>query len=864
MLTGIVFLTGATFLGIGLVRRLAPLRALLNHAEQVMWGLVTGWMLSTLGAYFVARMLGRLSFRPMLALTVAIWTVALLLLIEPLRRVRRGTFRLKTLWRVEYGGLALVLALFAPVYVRLFATHMLAPGAEGIYSGGNTWYDIGFHLALATSFLDGQNFPPIYTPFPPAPLLYPFLPDFQVAALGSLGMSLRAALLLTSIPLALAITGLFYSFARRMVTPAGDESSVMSSPRSPHVAVLATILFLLNGGLGFIYFFGDWRQSGKTLAAFWSQLSLNYANLGERKIQWTNFIADMLLPQRSSLFGFPLALMVFALFAVVWRKWSVRAEEKNPWCGWRLLLIAGVLTGLLPLFHAHVYLGLGLVSGFLFLLRPRRQWLAFWIPALLLASPYLVELAGHVSVNSFIRFQPGWRGGGERVWLWYWLRNTGLPMLLIFPAWFVAPAVWRRFYLAFACLLIFSLLVVVSPNNYDNIKLMYLWYAPTSVLVAAWIVRLAYVHRQKVLASVLVVLCIASGLLALQYENVSHNLLFTYEEMAAATFARERTAPRALFLTAPTLHQPILSLAGRPVLRGDTAWLWSHGYEFAQREADVKSIYAGSDEAQTLIDYYGVDYIYLGPRERQAGANQDFFETRFPVIYHSQNIAIYDVSRKDLKAEGQLPAAVAPREFASRLDKDPYQLLVEFPRASYAVYRFYQAGFKRQPRYEEFMSDMTVVGRGLYVGAPGWQQVLEANKKTLAEKWLERTDFKVLYDGKSNAQYVDALFGNMSQTPNGNERDGLLATLDKGSQSRGHVLLQVSENTRYRREDYNAAYVLVHYFGYLHRNPGDAPDNNLAGYNFWLNELNHTGDYRSLSRVFIESGEYKDQVKRKK
>lgn len=61
----------------------------------------------------------------------------------------------------------------------------------------------------------------------------------------------------------------------------------------------------------------------------------------------------------------------------------------------------------------------------------------------------------------------------------------------------------------------------------------------------------------------------------------------------------------------------------------------------------------------------------------------------------------------------------------------------------------------------------------------------------------------------------------------------------------------------------NAAYVLIHYFGYLHRNPDDAPDNNLAGYNFWLNELNHTGDYRSLSRVFIESGEYKDQVKRK-
>ena len=178
------------------------------------------------------------------------------------------------------------------------------------------------------------------------------------------------------------------------------------------------------------------------------------------------------------------------------------------------------------------------------------------------------------------------------------------------------PADWRRFYLAFAGLLVFSLLVMVSPNDFDNIKLMYLWYAPTSVLIASWLVRLALVKRQRVLASVLALLCIASGLLALHYEDVDHTLLFSNEEIDAAVVARERTPPHALFLTAPTLHQPILSLAGRAVLRADTAWLWSHGYEFAQREADVKSIYAGGAEARDLIDYYSIDYIYFGPGTR--------------------------------------------------------------------------------------------------------------------------------------------------------------------------------------------------------------------------------------------------------
>jgi len=191
-------------------------------------------------------------------------------------------------------------------------------------------------------------------------------------------MNLRAALLATSIPLALAITGLFYSFAKRILTTAGNLSAAGTKVQNTQLAsALATILFLLNGGLGFIYVFGDWRWSGKTLAAFLSQLKVNYANIGDRNTQWTNFISDALLPQRSSLFGYAVALMVFTLFAVVWRKFFIDETQNDRSAGW-LQFIAGVLTGLLPLFHAHVYMGLGLISGFLFLLRPRRQWLAFW------------------------------------------------------------------------------------------------------------------------------------------------------------------------------------------------------------------------------------------------------------------------------------------------------------------------------------------------------------------------------------------------------------------------------------------------------------------------------------------------------
>lgn len=853
MVMGIAFLAGALLVGIGIVRSIPPLRSLLNHAEQIMWGLVIGWVVSTLGAYFVARALGELSFRPLLLFSIAIWILAVLLWLRTLR-TRRLTFNV--IWRTEYGGLAVVLGLFTPIYVRLFWTHMIQSRAGGIYSAGSTLYDLPFHLALSTSFLYGKNFPAIYPPFPPAPLLYPFLPDFQIAVLAALGTGLRTGLLMTSIPLALSITGLLYCFAKRLSKPDHDSGSGgVTISTGSLAAVLATILFLLNGGLGFIYFFIDWRHSGKTLTGLLSQLDINYANIGERNIQWTNFIADGMLPQRTSLFGYAAALIVFTLFAIVWQKFHADEDQSDRWGGWRLLFVAGMFTGLLPLFHAHVYLGLGLISGFLFLLRPRRQWLAFWIPAILLAVPYLISIISHASASNFMRFQPGWRGNSERLWIWYWLRNFGLPTLLIFPAWFAAPRVWRRFYLAFVGLLVFSLLIVVSPNNFDNIKLMYLWYVPTSVLIGAWLARIWCISRQRVLAFVLFTLCIVSGLLALQYENVNHSLLFTYEEMAAATFARERTNPRALFLTSPTTHQPILSLAGRPILRGDTAWLWSHGYEFADREADVKAIYSGNPEARSLIAYYGIDYIYFGPREREDGGRGSFFEA-FPKLYHSPNIAIYDVSGKDEKT--QLPATVWPREFAARADKDPYQLLVEFRQTSYAVYRLYQTALGRRPRYEEFMSDMRVLGHELYIGREGWAQVLENNKNALAEEWVERPDFKALYDGKSTEQYVDTLLANIGQS---SRRDAVISALNSAVHSKPAALRRIADMDDSKSE-YNEAYILVHYFGYLRRNPDDPPDNNLSGFNYWLTNLNRTGDYRAVSRVFIESEEYKKSNRR--
>ncbi|HYY98125.1 MAG TPA: hypothetical protein VE642_06015, partial [Pyrinomonadaceae bacterium] len=184
-----------------------------------------------------------------------------------------------------------------------------------------------------------------------------------------------------------------------------------------------------------------------------------------------------------------------------------------------------------------------------------------------------------------------------------------------------------------------------------------------------------------------------------------------------------------------------------------------------------------------------------------------------PALYRGQSVTVYDTrGARDTGAPNARAAAPAPRELAARVGRDPFALLEEFPRVGFSAYKLLKASTGRAPRREEFVRAVEVLGRGLYVGAPGWERRLEANRAALAEE------------------------------------------LAGGDESRRGGLLRVADEPgRYARE-YDAAYVLAHFFAYLGRDPDPPPD---AGFDFWLHVLRRTHDYRSISRAFLESDEYR-------
>jgi len=187
-------------------------------------------------------------------------------------------------------------------------------------------------------------------------------------------------------------------------------------------------------------------------------------------------------------------------------------------------------------------------------------------------------------------------------------------------------------------------------------------------------------------------------------------------------------------------------------------------------------------------------------------------------------------------------------------------LSIEFQQTGFLVERVYQSAFNRFPRFPEFIRDTQEVGREVVVGQGGWQAQLDANKQQFATDFVARQDFIVVYGGLSNQQYVDALNANTGGSLSVSERNALVAGLNGATETRSSVLRKVAENAAFARRELNRAFVLMQYFGYLRRNPNDAPDSDFSGHNFWLAKLNSfSGDFRraEMVKAFITSSEYR-------
>src|SRR5581483_4528602 len=195
---------------------------------------------------------------------------------------------------------------------------------------------------------------------------YPFMIDFLAATLDVTGQALTSGLVITSAFLGVVFVPVLYLVAARL---AGGRLA----------AGLASAVFICSGGFGFLLVIQDLAQHGLAFATVRTyEYTLNRELFND---QWLNPVLAYLVPQRSVLLGFTVALI---LVLVLYR--AAGASDRRPF------LFAGLVAGVLPWFHVYAYGTVVALGGIWFLMHPRRVWLWFGVPALVFGVPAVLWL----------------------------------------------------------------------------------------------------------------------------------------------------------------------------------------------------------------------------------------------------------------------------------------------------------------------------------------------------------------------------------------------------------------------------------------------------------------------------------------
>lgn len=186
-------------------------------------------------------------------------------------------------------------------------------------------------------------------------------------------------------------------------------------------------------------------------------------------------------------------------------------------------------------------------------------------------------------------------------------------------------------------------------------------------------------------------------------------------------------------------------------------------------------------------------------------------------------------------------------------------LSIEFQETGYFAYRFYKAAYARMPTLAEFIRDKGLVAQGVIVNQPGWENLLETNKTTFTNTFVSRPEFQAAYGGLTNQDYVNRLSDNAGITDSAFRND-LVNGLNTGQYTRATVLRRIVDNQGFISREYNPAFVMMQYIGYLRRHPSDPPDGpSMTGYFFWLDKLNRENNPNEMVRAFLVSKEYRDR-----
>jgi hypothetical protein len=615
-------------------------------AAAVVWPilyLVPGWAVISWGAPRIG-LAGRLGLSIVLSVAVSTHLVywlsvlvgdydrpvvfaatAILAVPIPLAAYLRRRPPAATRFRTARGAL-LVAAVAALVVGTTLSIGLWRPVAGGIVAGGSNWSDLGVHLSIAQSLNAGGNFPPDVPYFAGAPLVYHWFADFHAAITAeAAGLFSVAAMVVQSTAMAAALALIVYALTRALVP----------GRWSRRAAVIAALLAVFAGGMGYVRFIGDLTAGiGPPLAlvANNSYDNIWYDAIGQ--VSWPYFripsvMGTGLLAHRATTVGLPIfgaAMLCLIAGLPLARQRAAGWRDRPP-----MIFLAGLVGAMLAPFHffffpvlALLALGWVVYAGRLSDRDAPHNAVLFLAPYAL-ALPFALAPALQATGTGVARFVPGWPSApwsdGLAAVVFFYATNLGVPFVLALAA-LLVPRLPRRGFLALWIVGLFAVPNVVQLSLIDfdmNKYFQAMWLA--IAVAAGWLLR-----RWPVPAVALALLVsIPSPLLVAGWTATSSLQVASDDELAAAAWAATSTPPGSVFVTDGGLNS-FTDAAGRLRLMTFPPYVANLGFDPNARVEQIREIYCAGDPARSaaLMRELGATYLVDAGRPSPCEAPVDF------------------------------------------------------------------------------------------------------------------------------------------------------------------------------------------------------------------------------------------------
>ncbi len=473
-----------------------------------------------------------------------------------------------------------------------------------VFVAGSNWSDLGVHMSIAQS-VNAGNFPPQVPFFAGAPLIYHWFADFHAALLArTADLFAVPVFVVQSAALAGALALVVHGLALVLVRE-------WSAHRT---AFLATVLVVLGGGLGWMRLVGDLATGHGTLLDLLMHHSYDNQWLtGFPSFEIPSVMTTGLLVHRATTAGLP--LMVAAVLLIVVGLPSARRRAAGFVDRPRLIVLSGLAGALLAPFHFFFFpvvplLVLVWVAVGRRFDRTAPANAARFAAPYLLAIPFALPTVIQATGSGWLKLVVGWPtapiADGPGAVLFFYLTNLGIPFALAIGALAMRQAPARAF-LALWVVILFLIpnVVQVSFVSFDMNKYFQAMWIAVAVL-AGWL--LARWPTAAVVA--VLVLSMASPVLASVHHAFSRNFLMGPDQVAAAAWVAAETPERSVFVTDDWIISPT-DPAGRLRLTTYGPYVANLGFNVIDRIAQVKTIRCGGDpEASAdLMRQLGATYV---------------------------------------------------------------------------------------------------------------------------------------------------------------------------------------------------------------------------------------------------------------